>query len=91
VGRDSALGIASDSIGDGQSGDRIPVTVTFFAPVQADPSAYPASYTTSTDFLSQEAKRSERGVNHPHPSSSKAEERVELYLYSSVLSWEVVG
>jgi hypothetical protein len=29
------------------------------------------------------AKRPGRGVNHPHPSSAKVKERVELYLYSS--------
>ena len=37
-------------------------------------------------------KRSGRGVNHPHPSSTEVKERVEVYLYSpSGPSWPVVG
>ena len=39
-----------------------------------------------------EVKRPERGVNHPHPSSTEVKERIELYLYSlSGPSWRVLG
>jgi hypothetical protein len=34
-------------------GDRIPVGAKFSAPIQADPGAYPASYTMGTGFLSR--------------------------------------
>jgi hypothetical protein len=38
------------------------------------------------------AKRPERGVDHPPPSSAEVKERVELFLYSpSGPSWPVLG
>ena len=42
---------ASDSLCPVGSGDRIPVEAGYFAPVQTDPEAYPASSTRSTGSL----------------------------------------
>ena len=36
-------------------------------------------------------KRPGRGVNHPPPSSTEVKERVELYFFLYVPSWQVVG
>jgi len=47
-GRDSVVGVASDSLRAARSGDRIPVVARFFAPVQTGPGAHPASYTMGT-------------------------------------------
>ena len=41
----------SDWLRDGRSGDRIPVGVRFWAPVQTGPAAHPASYTIGTVFF----------------------------------------
>jgi len=43
--------------------------------------AHPASYTMRTGSFSG-VKRPGRGVDHPPPSSTEVEGRVELYLYS---------
>ena len=43
----------SDSLRAGRSKDRIPVGVTFSAPVQTSPGAHPASYTMGTGSLSR--------------------------------------
>jgi hypothetical protein len=43
----------SDSLRAGRSGDRIPVGVRLFAPVQTGPGAYPASCTMGTGSRSR--------------------------------------
>ena len=81
----------TDSLRAGRSGDRIPMGARFSAPVHTGTTDHPASYTMgSGSFLG--VKRPRRDVNHPHPSSAKVEERVELYLFSpSRPSWSVLG
>jgi hypothetical protein len=72
--------------------EKIPVGATFSAPVQTGSGAHPASSTMCNGSLSPGVKRSGRGGDHPPPSSSKAKERVELYLYSlSGPSWPILG
>ena len=61
----------------------------FFAPVQTDPGAYPASYTMGTGSFPG-VKRPGRG-NSP-PSCAKVVGRVELYIRSPCgPSWPVLG
>jgi len=56
----------SDWLRAGWSGDRIPVGERFFAPVQTDPGAHPASCTMGT--WSFPGVKSGRGVTlTPHP------------------------
>ena len=63
----------------------------FSAPVHTGPGAHPASNTMGTGPFPG-VKRPERGVDHPHPSSTEVKERVELYIYSlSELSCPVIG
>ena len=63
----------------------------FSAPVQTGPAAHPASYTMGTGSFPG-VKRPMRGVEHPPPSSSEVEGRVELYICSpSGPSWPVIG
>ena len=89
-GRDSSVGIATRLRAE-WSGDRIPVGARFSALVQTGPGAHPASYTMGTASF-PEVKRPGRGVDHPPPSSSEVEGRVELYFYSpSRYSWPVLG
>jgi len=89
-GSESSVGV-SDSLWAVWSGYRIPVGVTFSAPVQSVPGAHPASYTMGTES-SPGVKRPGRGVDHPPLSSAEVRERVELYLYSpSGPSWAVIG
>ena len=52
----------SDSLQTGRSGDRIPVTASFSAPVQNDPGAHPASYTMGTGSFPG-IERPRRGVD----------------------------
>jgi len=73
VGRDS------DSLWPGRSGDEIPVGSRFSAPVQTGLGTH--SYTMGTGLF-PEAKRPERGVNHPTLLRAKVKEIEELYLYS---------
>ena len=54
----------------------------FSAPVQTGPGAHPATYTMGSGAF-QGVKPSERGVDHPSPSSTQVKGRVELYLYST--------
>jgi len=50
-----------------------------------------ASYTMGTGSFPG-VKRLGRGVDHPHLTSAKVKERVELYIYSlSGPSWPVLG
>ena len=49
----------------------------FFPPVQTDPGANPASYTTGTGFFPW-VKRPRSDVDHLPPSSAEVKERVEL-------------
>ena len=67
----------------GRSGDRVLVEVIFSAPVQTDPGTHPACYTMGTGSFPG-VKWSGRGVDHPPPSSAEVNERVELYLYSTL-------
>jgi hypothetical protein len=63
----------------------------FFASVQTDPGAHPASYTMGTGSFPG-VKRPGRGADHPPPTSAEVKERVDLYLYSpSGPSWPVLG
>jgi len=88
VGRDGAAGIASDSLWPGRSGDGIPVGSRFSTPVQTGLGTH--SYTMGAGSF-PEAKRPERGVNHPTLLRAKVKEREELYLYSpSVPSWHII-
>jgi hypothetical protein len=75
----------------GRSGDRIPETARFSAPVQTGPAAYPAPYTMGTgSFLG--IKQPEHSVDHLPPSSTEVEVRVELCICSpSRRSWPVLG
>jgi len=79
VGQDSSVDITTRYGQDGP-GIESRCGARFSAPVQTGPGAHPASYTMGTgSFLG--VKRPGRGVDHPHPSSAKVKERVELYLY----------
>ena len=62
-----------------------PVVVKFSAPVQTGPGTHPASYTMITRLFPG-VKWLARGINYPPPSSVKVKERVELYLYSHLVS-----
>jgi hypothetical protein len=88
-GRDSSVGIAT-TLGAGRFGDQITVEARFSAPVQTGPLAHSASYTRGPGSFSG-VKWPGRGVDHPLPSGTEVEKRVELYLYSpSGPSWPVV-
>jgi hypothetical protein len=64
--------------------------VRFSASAQTSPGAHSASYTMgSGSFLA--AKWPGHGNDHTPPSSTKVKERVELYIYPSVPSWQVIG
>ena len=80
----------SDSLQDGQSGDRIPVGTRFSALVQTCPGVHPASYTMDTgSFPGGKAAGAWRWP--PTSSSADVKERVGLYLYSpSGSSWPVL-
>jgi hypothetical protein len=81
----------SDLLRARRSGHRISAGAIFFAPVQTDPGAHPASSTKGTGSF-PEVKRAGRDVDHPPPCSAKVEGRVELYICSSsVPSWPVMG
>ena len=71
----------SHSLRGGRSGDRMPVEARFFTPIQTNPGVHPASYPMSARLF-WGIKQPGCGINHPHPSSNKVKERVELYLYS---------
>jgi hypothetical protein len=67
------------------------VGVRFSTPVQTGPGAHPASYTMGTGSFPG-VKQPGRGVDHPPPSSTEIEVRVEVYLYStSGPLWPVKG
>jgi len=71
--RDSSVGMAVES----RWGAR------FSAPVQTGSEVHPASYTIGTGSFPG-VKRSGRGVDHPLPSTVEVNERVELYVYSTL-------
>ena len=72
----------SESLPAERSGDRIPVGVRFFTPVQTRPGVHPATYTVDTvSFL--EIQWPERGIENLHPYSAEVKERVDLYHYCS--------
>ena len=90
MGRGSSVSIATE-LRAGRSGERIPVTARFSAPVQTAPEPHPASYTMGTGSFPG-VKRPGRDVDHPPPSRARDEGRVELYICSpSGPSWPVVG
>jgi len=61
----------------------------FFAAIQTVHGAHPASHTMGNgSFLG--VKWPGHGANHPPPYSADVKGRVELYLYSFVLSWQVI-
>jgi hypothetical protein len=89
VDRDSSVDIATrywlDGWGSNPGGGEI------FESVQTGPGAHPASFTMSTRSFPR-VKPSDRGVNHPSPSTAELKERAELYLHSpSGLLWPVLG
>jgi len=66
------------------------VGARFSAPIQTSPGAHPASYTIGTGSFPG-VKQLGHGIDQPCPSSTKVQERVELYLYSSSgPSWPVL-
>ena len=63
----------------------------FSASVQTGPGAHPTSYTMGIGS-SPGVKRPGRSVDHPRPSSTEVEGRVELYVFSPYgHSWPVLG
>ena len=63
----------------------------YSAPVQSGPGAHPATCTMGTGSLPG-VKRPGRGDDHPPPSSTKFQGRVQLYLYSTCEPlWPVLG
>jgi hypothetical protein len=54
----------------------------FFAPAYTGPGTQPASYTSGNRVYFSGVKHEGRDADHPLPSSAKAKERVQLYLYS---------
>ena len=77
----------SDSLWAGLPGDRIPVEPRFSALVQTGSGAHPALYTIGAGSFPR-VKRAGGALT----SSTKVQERVELYLYStSGPSWPVIG
>ena len=56
----------NDLLQAGRSGDRIPVRVRFFTPVQTGPGAHPASFTLGTGSFSG-VKRPGHGIDHLPP------------------------
>ena len=78
----------SDSLLAERSGDLILVGAKFSAPVQTGPGAHPAFYVMGTvSFLF--SKRPERGVDHPPQYSAEGKERMELYLYSPIVTCDL--
>ena len=53
----------------------------FSAAVQTGSGDAPTSYKMGTEFFLG-VKRPARGVNHPAPSSTEVEGKVQLYIYS---------
>ena len=87
LGRDSSVGIATRYGLDGQGiesrwGER------FSAPVQTGPGACPSSCTMGTGSFPG-VRRPGRGADHPPPSKCRGQERVGLYLYSTL--WAFVA
>jgi len=80
VGRDSSVDVATCYALDGP-GTESRWGRRFYAPVQTDPGAHPASCIMGTASFPG-VKRPGRGVGHPPPSSAEVRERVELYLCS---------
>ena len=61
-----------------------------FPVFQTGPGVHPATYTISIGYIPG-VKRPGCGVNHPPPSSTEVEKRVDLYIYSPFgPSWSVV-
>jgi len=56
------------------------VGARFFTLIQIGPGNHPASYTNDTRPV-QVVQQPGCGVDHPSPSSTKVEERVELYIF----------
>jgi hypothetical protein len=70
-GPGSSVGIATGYGLDGPGIEKkIPVGARFFAPVQTDPGAHPASCTMGTGSFPG-VKRLGRGADHPPPSSAE--------------------
>ena len=77
------MGLDSDLLRTGRSGDRIPVGgAGFSVPVQTGPVAHPTFYSMGTGSF-PEVKRAALGVENPPPFSADIKERVELNLYYS--------
>jgi hypothetical protein len=91
-GRDRIVGIVTHYRLDGPG--IYSCVVRLFIPVQTGPGAHPASCTMDTGSLSGGGGVVQlgHGIDHPHPFSAKAKERVDLYLCTpSEPSWPVSG
>jgi len=62
----------------------------FSAPIQTGPGAHPGYCEMDTGSFPG-VKLSGRGFDHPHLSSVKVKERVQLYIFPSGPSWPVPG
>ena len=80
-GRDSSVGIVTRYGLDGP-GIEPRLGARFSTPVQTGPGTHPVSYTMRTGSFPG-VNWPGRGVGHPHPSSAKVKERIELYIYST--------
>jgi hypothetical protein len=73
VNRDSSVGIAT-RYGLDDPGIESWLGARFSSPFLTGPGAHPASYTMVSGSLT-EAKRPERGVDHPFPPSAEVKEK----------------
>ena len=64
----------------GQSEDRIPIEVRFFAPIQTSPGVHLASNKRGTELFPR-VKPPGRGVNHLPPTSAEVKVRVQLHFH----------
>jgi len=81
----------NDSLLDGRSGCRIPVSVRFTAPVQTGPRTTQPTLQW-VPGLFPGGKGPGRGVDHPPHLAPRFKERVELDFYSPFgTSWSVLG
>ena len=89
MGRDSSVGIAT-RYRLGPSGDLVPVGGEIFRTRRARPWAPPSLLYNAYRVPSPGVKRPGRGFDHLPPSSGEVEERVELHLLPSGLSWPLL-
>ena len=88
VGQDSAVGIATCFRLDGP-GIESRWGARFSAPIHMGPGADPTSYTVGSRYFPG-VNWQGCGVDHPPPSSTEVEGRVELYISPCGPSWSVL-